>query len=171
MNDIERAKYFCKLAHGNQMRKYTGEMYYTHPFAVATIVETSGADIDTIVAAYLHDTIEDTVATYAMIKDTFNKNVANLVLEVSDVSRESDGNREKRKGLDKEHLAKASNNGKTIKLADLIHNSDSIIVHDKNFAKAYMKEKKELLKVLEGGNSFLYFRATAMVYNYFKENK
>ena len=68
----------------------------------------------------------------------------------------SDGNREARKKIDREHIAKASPEAKTIKLADLIHNTQSIVRHDPGFAKIYLAEKELLLKVLKEGNEEMY---------------
>lgn len=69
-----------------------------------------------------------------------------------------DGNRKTRKEIDKNHLAKASELGQTIKLADLISNTSTITKYDPKFAKTYMQEKKELLEVLTKGNKGLYKR-------------
>ena len=60
--------------------------------------------------------------------------------------RPEDGNRAKRKAIDRDHVAKASRYGKVIKLADLIDNTRSIVEHDPNFAKVYLKEKEALIK-------------------------
>ena len=67
--------------------------------------------------------------------------MAELVDDLTDVSKPQDGNRATRKELDRQHTAKASPDAKTIKLADLISNSRSIMKDDPNFAKVYMKEK------------------------------
>ena len=93
------------------------------------------------------------------------------MLELTDVSKPEDGNRATRKALDCEHLAQASNRGKTIKLADLIHNSESICQYDNGFAKVYMKEKAALLKVLVGGDEQLYQDAFNIVAEYYQRIK
>ena len=56
---IEKAYYFAKVAHSGQKRQ-SGEDYFIHPAAVAEILFDLGLDADTIIAALLHDVIEDT---------------------------------------------------------------------------------------------------------------
>ena len=96
-------------------------------------------------AALLHDVVEDTQVSIELIKREFGKCVATLVEGLTDVSKAEDGNRAKRKEIDRQHIAKQSAACKTIKLTDLISNSRSILQHDKDFAKVYLKEKKALL--------------------------
>jgi (p)ppGpp synthase/HD superfamily hydrolase len=152
---------FATCAHRCQQRKYTGEPYVNHCESVARIVAAYTPDQEVIAAAVLHDTVEDTDVTLAEIEATFGPRVAKLVGEVTDVSRPEDGNRETRKRLDREHLAMSSPKGATIKLADLIDNTSSIVMHDKGFAKAYLREKESLLEVLKHGNVDLWQRAYA----------
>lgn len=151
---VQRAIAFAKMAHTGQVRKYTGDPYYVHPDSVASIVMRSpdhGRDPDVVAAAFLHDVLEDTEATYAELMMWFNHRTAEYVREVTDVSRKIDGNRAARKKIDRDHVAKASPQGKTIKLADLIDNTRSIVRHDPDFAKVYLKEKRLTLGVLKEG--------------------
>ncbi len=171
MSQIDKAKRFCKIAHGEQIRKYTGKPYWTHPFAVAEIVKSVTDNDDAIVAAILHDTVEDTQATILDIEFFFGNTVAELVAEVTDISTLTDGNRKIRKDTDREHLKKASYLGKTIKLADLIHNTGSIVECDKNFAKVYMREKQRLLEILLDGNKILLEKANNLVKDYYLGRK
>ena len=163
MNDLDNlpalALGFTQCAHRQQKRKYTGEPYANHCRNVAAIVAEYTSDPAVIAAATLHDVLEDTEVTPAEMRDVFGERVTLLVIEVTDVSRLEDGNREVRKRLDKEHLAQSSPDGATIKLADLIDNSSSIVKHDKGFARAYLREKEALLEVLKHGNSALWKRA------------
>lgn len=155
---------FAIRKHGEQKRKYSGEPYHLHCLEVATLIQDAGIhDPHIIAAALLHDTIEDTMTTAQEIERFFGAEVANLVLEVTDVSRPEDGNRKHRKFLDLVHLSKASPEGQTIKLADIISNTSSIIAHDKNFARVYIPEKEQLLRVLDRGDSTLYRMAEQMV--------
>ena len=164
---IERAERFCKIAHGEQVRKYNGEPYWTHPFAVANILRTVTSDENVLAAALLHDTVEDTQATILDIKFFFGDTVAQLVAEVTDVSTLTDGNRKTRKDKDREHIKTASYLGKTIKLADLIHNTISITQCDPNFAKVYMKEKQDLLEILKDGDPTLLKKANQNIMDYY----
>jgi (p)ppGpp synthase/HD superfamily hydrolase len=150
---------FAQCAHRQQKRKYTGEPYADHCRNVAAIVSEYTSDPDVIVAATLHDVLEDTEVTPAEMRDVFGDRVTLLVIEVTDVSRLEDGNREVRKRLDREHLATSSPNGATIKMADLIDNTSSIVQYDKGFARSYLREKEALLEVLKHGNAKLWQRA------------
>lgn len=158
---IGRARAFATEAHGNidQRRRYTDEPYIVHPAAVAKIVSAVTGDAETIATAWLHDTVEDTGATIEVIEDTFGPSVAELVWWVTDVSRPEDGNRKTRKEIDRRHLAKAPARAKTVKLADLIDNTRSILKHDPKFAAVYIAEKALLLEVLTEGDPTLWRRA------------
>lgn len=155
-SNFGKALVFARLAHKGQVRKYTGEPYVNHCRAVADLVLAHHGSLDAVRAALLHDTIEDTDVNYREIIWFFGKPVADLVLEVSDVSKPEDGNRAKRKALDREHLAKSSPEGASIKLADLIDNTRSIVANDKDFAKVYLREKREVLPMLKQGNAALW---------------
>jgi len=165
---IDAAYNFAKQFHQGQKRKYTGEDYIHHPVEVANIVHSITKDCNMMCAAMLHDVLEDTTATH---KDFINWGMGfiiyPLVVELTDVSKPSDGNRKFRKNLDLEHLAKSTVDAATIKLADLISNSKSIMEHDLKFAKVYMNEKRELLKVLQHGNRYLLAEAQSIVDSYF----
>jgi len=165
---IAEAALFAENAHGVQQRKYTGEPYIVHPLSVAALVTRVTTDLDQIIAAILHDVVEDTQVTIEEIEGVFGPVVSALVSDLTDVSLPSDGNRRVRKGIDREHTAQASAGSKTIKLADLIENSSTILAHDPNFAKVYMGEKRELLDVLREGDPVLYGHAQDIVRGYFR---
>ena len=75
--------------------------------------------------------------------------VAELVHYCTNVSEQGDGNRAFRKKMDADHFALGPAASQTIKVADLIHNAESIVMHDqKFFHKAFKHEKKYLLEVL-----------------------
>jgi len=164
---VQRAIWFATQAHAGQTRKYTGEPYVNHPVEVMQLVSTVTDDPEILAAAVLHDVVEDTPATIMNIKIGFNRRVAELVDDLTDVSKPEDGNRATRKELDRQHTAKASPDAKTIKLADLISNSRSIVKDDPNFAKVYMKEKAALLEVLTEGNTILFKQASDIVASYY----
>lgn len=162
-NLIERAKIFAMNAHNSiaHKRKYTNEPYYVHPERVAKLVATVTVDAEVIAAAWLHDVLEDVAPKNEnfnedAIRQSLGERVLQLVLEVTDVSKPEDGNRAKRKAMDREHLANASNDGKTIKLADLIDNCIDISKHDPHFAKVFRKEAALNLPYLKTGNKQLY---------------
>ena len=164
---VQRAIWFATQAHAGQTRKYTGEPYVNHPVEVMQLVSTVTDDPEILAAAVLHDVVEDTPATIMNIRIGFSPRVVELVDDLTDVSKPQDGNRATRKELDRQHTAKASPDAKTIKLADLISNSHSIVKDDPNFAKVYMKEKAALLEVLTEGNAELFRQASDIVASYY----
>ncbi|MBU1248091.1 MAG: HD domain-containing protein [Proteobacteria bacterium] len=166
---LNRAEHFATWLHAGQVRKYTGEPYINHPLSVAELVATVTDDEEMLVAAVLHDTVEDTQATLAGVEDIFGPRVAALVKDLTDVSKPEDGNRAVRKAIDRAHTALASPKAKTIKLADLIDNTATITQHDPEFARVYMQEMKLLLGVLWEGDSRLHKTATSLVNHYFSE--
>ena len=150
MNTVEKAKVFATAAHAavGQTRKYTGEPYVVHPMEVASIVESVGGTEAMVAAALLHDVLEDTGVTVDVLEEQFGSEVTNLVLWLTDISKPEDGNRSTRKALDRQHSAAAPAAAQTIKVADLISNSRSIVAHDPGFAKVYLEEKRLLLDLL-----------------------
>lgn len=163
MDLVEQAYAFAELAHRGQVRKYTGEPYINHPMEVASMVRAAGGSQAMIAAALLHDVVEDTDKTMTDIHNEFGFEVMQMVNDLTDVSQPQDGNRAVRKQIDAMHTSAGSPNSKTIKLADLISNTRSIVQHDPEFARTYIPEKQELLKVLKQGNAELYAQATALV--------
>lgn len=161
----DKAKDFATRHHkaAGQTRKYTGEPYIAHPAAVVEIVRSVPHTPEMIAAAWLHDTVEDTDATSAAIFAEFGDEVGLLVHWLTDVSKPWDGNRKTRKAMDRNHIALASPEAKTIKLADLIDNSRSIIEHDPKFARVYLEEKRLLLEVLKEGDPKLWAEANSIV--------
>lgn len=84
---IRKAFDMGKAAHEGQTRK-SGEPYFNHPIAVAGILGDMGADAETITAALLHDTIEDTTITDADIKKAFGPTVLAMVDGVTKLNKE-----------------------------------------------------------------------------------
>lgn len=168
---VKRAESFAKAAHDSidQRRKYTGEPYWVHAERVANIVASVTDDAAIIAAAWLHDVIEDVAPINAnfdekAIKRELGESVLRLVLEVTDVSKPQDGNRATRKAIDRKHLARASKEGKLIKLADLIDNAIDISKHDPGFAKVFRKEAVLDLPFLAMGNKQLYEKLQKLLF-------
>jgi len=162
---IEKARNYAVTAHAriNQLRKYTLQPYDVHLKAVAELVASVCDDEEMVAAAWLHDTVEDTPATFEELEAAFGSDVMHLVKELTDVSRPGDGNRAARKAIDREHTALASPRAKTIKLADIIDNCDDICRHDQRFGRVYLNEAKALLDVLSDGDRRLYAKAAQLV--------
>ncbi len=83
---IRKAYDYADYMHSGQLRQ-SGEAYITHPLNVAYIASIMSADIDTICAALLHDTLEDTSATKEEITRLFNSEIAKLVDGVTKISK------------------------------------------------------------------------------------
>jgi (p)ppGpp synthase/HD superfamily hydrolase len=166
MDIVEKARIFCVAAHSavGQIRKYTGEPYHVHPIEVMELVKsTRGATDEMLAASLLHDVLEDTGVTYALLHAEFGLEVADLVLWLSDVSKPEDGNRSTRKMLDRQHIAAAPAEAQTVKVADLTANTRSILAYDKKFAQVYLEEKRLLMDVLTKADAGLRARALAQL--------
>jgi (p)ppGpp synthase/HD superfamily hydrolase len=156
ISNFERARYeralaFAEWFHKGHMRKYTNDPYIVHPVAVAELVSHCPArTIEMMQAALLHDTLEDTSASESDIEANFGPDVLRMVLALTDerFGQDKVGNRKSRKEQTLVRLSHEGYDVQTIKLADMIDNSKSIIVHDPHFAKVFMREKSALLGVL-----------------------
>lgn len=149
---VHAAAAFAETAHGAQRRKYTNEPYIVHPAAVAARVATVTSDEEVLAAAWLHDVVEDTRVRLPEIETVFGTRVARLVGAVTNVSIRQDGPRRVRKARDLEHLRHAPPEAQTIKYADLIDNTRSIVAHDPEFAWVYLEEKAAVLGALDCGD-------------------
>jgi (p)ppGpp synthase/HD superfamily hydrolase len=125
LNDIVKlteAYRFAADRHVGQRRKgEAAEPVVNHLAEVAELVAraTDGADVDLVVAAVLHDTVEDTATTFEELASRFGRKVAGLVAEVTDDKSLPLG---ERKRLQVEHAAHASHGAKVIKIADKTSN-------------------------------------------------
>jgi len=157
---------FITKAHKGQTRRYTGEDYVEHPMEVARIVRDDFYDLDMIAAAMCHDIIEDTEYTLDDVEKVAGKVSASYVEWLSNKEYPFAANRKHRKALIAAHLAKAPDAVKTIKLADILHNTPTIIEHDPKFAKVYVAENKLLLKSLKGGSPALFAKVEKILYDF-----
>jgi (p)ppGpp synthase/HD superfamily hydrolase len=158
---LDRAIIFAAEAHKGQKRKYTDLPYIIHPIEVMTIVASVDHDENMLVAAVLHDVVEDTPICLGEIMHVFGVGVRNLVAALTDQCTE--GNRATRKVAEAQRWARQSPDAQTIKLADLISNTKSIVKHDPKFAKVYLAEKEALLWSLTEGDVRLRMRAQNQV--------
>ncbi|BEM25945.1 HD domain-containing protein [Serratia nevei] len=161
----ERARRYATKAHAaiDQRRRYTDDPYIVHPQAVMELVRSVPHTEEMLAAAWLHDTVEDTPTTLGDIDSHFGPKVAELVRMLTNVSHAEDGNRFERKNRDRRHSAGASPQAKTIKLADLIDNTRSLLDYDSHFAQTYLIEKQRLLEVLTEGDPTLWRQASHIV--------
>lgn len=169
---VLKALIFAIWSHRGQKRKYTGEAYVWHPIAVAwEVYKVEDSTWEMVAAALLHDVVEDCNVDSEVIFLNFGWEVGELVYWLTDVSIPEDGNRITRKALDRQHTSEAPAKAQTIKLADLINNSESIEKHDKDFAVVFMKEMNLLLDVLTEGDKGLYNKTVQIVTDYYFKTK
>ena len=161
--NIAKAARFAAEAHKDQKRKYSGDPYIIHPLRVAERVAKTGAAPYVIAAAMLHDTVEDCGITLLEIRKHFGPMVEKLVEQVTEISKPEDGNRAFRKAMDRDHLAQCDTDGATIKLSDIIDNTEDIAANDIDFAKVYIPEIELCLDLLGHGDKALFREACESV--------
>ena len=119
---IERAYVTAEKMHGTQMRK-SGDPYITHPLAVTTILAGIGMTEDTLVAALLHDTVEDTDYTLEECRADFGDEVAQMVDGVTKLDKVVYGDSAQAETIRKMIVAMSRDiRVLVIKLADRLHN-------------------------------------------------
>ena len=122
-SDLERAYVAAEKAHSGQLRK-SGEPYITHPVAVAQILTELGMDLPTVMAALLHDTVEDTSYSIEQIKAEFGEEVTSLVDGVTKLDKLTYGPTAEAETLRKMVVAMSRDiRVLVIKLADRLHNA------------------------------------------------
>ena len=123
VKEIEHAFLVACQAHAGQLRR-SGEEYITHPVAVAEILADIGMDEETIVAALLHDTVEDTNYSLDSLRREFGNNIAGLVDGVTKLDRLNYGETAQAETLRKMVIAMSKDiRVLVIKLADRLHNA------------------------------------------------
>ncbi len=121
---LERAFEFANVAHGTQRRR-SGEPYITHPIEVAIILAGLHMDVETLVGALLHDTIEDTGVTREDVVENFGEDVASLVEGVTKITKIEVGSLTDEQAATIRKMLVAMNKDIrviVIKLADRLHN-------------------------------------------------
>jgi GTP diphosphokinase / guanosine-3',5'-bis(diphosphate) 3'-diphosphatase len=119
---IERSYEVAAYWHRNQKRK-SGDPYITHPLAVATILAELGMNTETLSAALLHDTVEDTPYTLAELRGEFGEDVASLVDGVTKLDKVKYGESAEAETVRKMVVAMSRDiRVLVIKLADRLHN-------------------------------------------------
>ena len=139
---VRDAYTYAKEHHDGQLRK-DGSPYITHPLEVAHLVADLGLDADSIIAALLHDTIEDTDATHEEVAKRFGVTVANLVEGVTKLNKVKYTSTEEKQmeNLRKMLMAMAQDvRVILIKICDRVHNIRTL---------EYQSEKKQREKALE----------------------
>ena len=121
--DVERAFLIAEKAHDGQLRK-SGERYITHPVAVAQILAELGLNTETVIAALLHDTVEDTPYSLKELRRDFGDEIANLVDGVTKPDKLTYGPTAEAETVRKMVIAMSRDiRVLVIKLADRLHNA------------------------------------------------
>ncbi len=139
---VDKAYRFADQKHKSQLRK-SGEPYIIHPLAVAEIVVEIGLDTDAILAALLHDCLEDTDASYDEIVKLFGQTVAELVEGVTKLTRVNYSTTEEQQmeNLRKMFMAMSKDiRVILIKIADRLHNMRTL---------EYQSSAKQVSKSME----------------------
>ena len=149
---LKKAFYFAKEAHGDQKRA-SGEAYFTHPCAVATILLDLHMDCNTVTAAFLHDVLEDTPVSADDIKREFNEEVLELVEGVTKLDKiEFKSHEEEQAENFKKIFVSMAKDIRVIiiKLADRLHNMRSLnfLSHERQLRMA--NETLEIYAPLAG---------------------
>lgn len=155
---VQKALVFATQVHGGQVRNYTGEPYVVHLIEVMMLVQKAGGDENQLITSLLHDVLEDTdMCTASDLSREFNQDVSDMVVELTD--QYTVGNRKSRKKAEAERLWTISPRSQTIKYADMISNTSSIVEHAPEFAKIYVAEKEYILYGMRAGDAYLYWDA------------
>jgi (p)ppGpp synthase/HD superfamily hydrolase len=171
---LQKIRDFAERSHGDQMRKFSPEPYIEHPVRVMQTCAEHTNDVCILSAALLHDVLEDTeVSSEELLaylqKELGEKHAARtfqIVEELTDVYVKKNypqWNRRKRKQKETIRLEKVSEAAQTIKYADIIDNSLTIVGAEPDFRKKYLQECRALLLVLKKGSPSLHERATTVV--------
>tara|TARA_B100001113_G_scaffold74343_1_gene57845 strand:+ start:3938 stop:6064 length:2127 start_codon:yes stop_codon:yes gene_type:complete len=143
---IEKAFVVAKKAHSGQKRK-SGENYITHPLDAAIYLADYNLDHETIMAAILHDVVEDTEISLEELGKDFGKTVAELVDGVSKLDKINFDSKEEADAANLQKMVLAMSNDirvLLIKLADRRHNLSTIKVLNRDKAKIIAKETLEI---------------------------
>jgi (p)ppGpp synthase/HD superfamily hydrolase len=150
---IIAAAVFAKRAHLGQVRKYTDRPYIEHPMRVAgRLCLIPDVTEDVVAAGWLHDVPEDCAVPFCQIGVSFNLEVAKLVFELTNPSKNyPELSRPLKKSLDRKWLKQVSRWAKIIKLVDRIDNLGELpMVHSdaRAFAPIYSGESLLLAEAL-----------------------
>ncbi|MDH2886665.1 HD domain-containing protein [Bacillus cytotoxicus] len=146
LEQLHKAIYVSENAHEGQFR-VSGEPYITHPFAVTEILLDCKADIITLVAALLHDVVEDTDYTIEDIRSTFGEKVADIVEGLTKVDKKQIPSKEEYEAINFKKLLLATQADirvAIIKVIDRLHNMRTLQVKS---VKKQVPYANETLKI------------------------
>src|ERR1700694_139880 len=128
LSSVQRAFEVADRAHADQMR-YSGDAYISHPVAVATVVAELGLDDVSVVAALLHDAVEDTGLSLEDVENQFGSEVAAIVDGVTKLDRlKFDSKEAQQAATVRKMLVAMAKDWRVlvIKLSDRLHNMRTI---------------------------------------------
>jgi guanosine-3',5'-bis(diphosphate) 3'-pyrophosphohydrolase len=143
---LRKAYVFAGQAHKGQVRR-SGEPYLSHPLEVTDFLADMRLDKTTLVAALLHDVLEDTDTTAAAIRENFGKEVADLVEGVTKISRVQEVSPEVRRAETLRKIILAMTDDIRIifiKLADRIHNLKTLRYLDEERQRQIARETLDI---------------------------
>lgn len=164
---VAAASGFSAAAHNLQKRDYGDVPYIVHPREVAQICASHAMPMEVIIAAFLHDVLEDTAVDEAVILREFGEKVTHIVKQVTNPPKPEGCNRADYQVMVREHLAIADANAQSLKVADIIANTRDIHVMEPKRAVKYMAEKRALLAVLTKAGPKLLAEANEIVERYY----
>ena len=149
---LNRAYVYAMHQHRNQTRQ-SGAPYFSHPLEVASIVTDLKLDQDSVVAALLHDTIEDTDATKVEIDEMFGSNIGHLVDGLTKLKRIDLVSKKTRQGENLRRLLLAIADDVRVllvKLADRLHNMRTLHHVPKEKRQRISQETMDIYAPLAG---------------------
>ena len=165
---------FAANAHAGQKCKYTNEPYIEHPVRVMYICMAQNTPMTVLYAALLHDVLKNTKITEDELRKYLRglfghedaNEILNLVLQLTDIYTKEHypyWNRRIRKSAELERLKTISPDAQSIKYADIIDNTDTLIGKDEYFTITLLDEYREQLIELKKGNSVLREQALSLI--------
>ena len=142
---VKKAYEYANNLHSGQVRQ-SGDPYITHPLNVAYILADMHADVDTVCAGLLHDTLEDTNITKEDIAHDFNQSIANLVNGVTKISKMNFSSKQDQNMANTRKIITSITEDVRIiiiKLADRLHNMRTLEF------KSEFKQKENSLETME----------------------
>jgi (p)ppGpp synthase/HD superfamily hydrolase len=139
---FELALLYAHALHASQVRKASGIPYIAHLLSVAALVLEDGGDEDEVIAALLHDSIEDQDVTRAELEARFGPHVADIVAGCTDADVKPKPPWRQRKEQYLAHLAHAAPGVLRVSLADKLHNARTILTDYRRLGDAVWERFK-----------------------------
>lgn len=171
---------YIEEIHKGQVRKYTGDPYFTHLLAVAEMAEKTNAAYGWEIGL-CHDLLEDTNRSASNFDKFLRKNdysyiaaihIVSSVVALTDIFTKENYpelNRAQRKHLECTRLSAINQEAQTVKYCDLIHNIESIVKYDPRFAKVYLPEMQNILAGMNRGDATTYSKCLDVLNEAYKQ--